>query len=249
PGVEPPAQLTRADAEELYRARRADRQAIMYGGGLRVQPQSRGEASFRVDARYTTPEFFAMFDVPFRYGGGWDDKAEADAQRVAVIGRDLNDRLFGDANSFGREILLGGTAFRVIGVLDHWRPAPKFYDLYVGKRSFQDSEQVFLPFHTALDLKLESTGLVNCFGPVPPGAGDYALASPCVWVQMWSELGSASKATDYQAYLERYSNEQRVNGRYSRPSNVRMRSLREYLDFNKVIPQDVRLQVWVAFAF
>lgn len=249
PGVEPPAQLTRTDAEALYRARRADRQVIMYGGGLSVQPPGSGEAAFDVDTRYTTPEFFAMFDVPFRYGGGWDDKAEAEAQRVAVIGQKLNDRLFGGANSFGREILLNGMTFRVIGVLDHWRPAPKFYDLYVGKRSFTESEEVFIPFHTALDRKLETAGLLNCFGPIPPGAGDYALASPCVWVQMWSELGSADKAAAYKAYLERYSDEQRANGRYARPNNVRMRSLREYLEFNKVIPQDVRLQVWVAFGF
>ncbi len=249
PGVEPPAQLTRADAEALYRAKRADRQVIMYGGGLSVQPQGRGEAAFAVDARYTTPEFFAMFDVPFRYGGGWDDKAEAEAQRVAVIGKKLNDRLFGGANSFGQEILLNGMSFRVIGVLGHWRPAPKFYDLYVGQRSFTETEEVFIPFHTALDRKLESAGLVSCFGPIPPGAGDYALASPCVWVQMWSELGSTDKAADYKAYLERYSDEQRANGRYVRPNNVRMRSLREHLEFNKVIPQDVRLQVWVAFGF
>lgn len=249
PGVEPPAQLTRADAEALYRAGRADRQVIMYGGALSVQPQGRGEASFGVDARYTTPEFFAMFDVPFRHGGGWDGKAEAEAQRVAVIGEKLNDRLFGGADSFGRELLLDGMSFRVIGVLDHWRPAPKFYDLYVGKRSFSESEQVFLPFGTALDRKLEPTGLVNCFGPIPPGADDFALASPCVWLQMWSELGSAGKAAAYKAYLERYSDEQRASGRYARPSNVRMRSLREHLEFNKVIPQDVRLQVWVAFGF
>jgi putative ABC transport system permease protein len=249
PGVEPPAQLTRADAEALYRAQRADRQAIMYSGGMSVQPQTAGEAAFGVDARFTTPEFFAMFDVPFRYGGGWDSKAETEAQRVAVIGEQLNNKLFGGANSFGKEILLDGTAFRVIGVLDHWRPAPKFYDLYVGKRSFTESEEVFIPFHTALDRKLESTGLVSCFAPSPPGAGDYALESRCVWVQMWSELGSPDKAAAYKAYLERYSEEQRANGRYARPNNVRLRSLREHLEFNKVIPKDVRLQVWVAFGF
>jgi putative ABC transport system permease protein len=249
PGAEPPPQLTRVDAEALYRARRGDRQAIMYGGDLSVQPQGPGQASFSVDARFTTPEFFAMFEVPFRHGGGWDDKAETDAQRVAVIGNTLNDKLFGGASSVGREILLDGKPFRVIGVLDHWRPAPKFYDLWVGKRSFTESEEVFIPFHTALDLKLETSGLVTCFAPVPPGAGDYSLASPCVWLQMWTELGSADKAATYRAFLERYSDEQRANGRYARPNNVRLRSLREYLEFNKVIPKDVRLQVWVAFGF
>src|ERR1700759_3776382 len=67
PGVEPPAQLTRADAEALDRAQRADLQPIMYSGGMSVQPQTAGEAAFGVDTRFTTPEFFAMFDVPFRY--------------------------------------------------------------------------------------------------------------------------------------------------------------------------------------
>jgi putative ABC transport system permease protein len=248
-GAEPPTQLTRIDAEALYRAQRADRQAIMYSGQLAVQPQARGEAESVVNARFTTPEFFTMFDVPFRYGSGWDSKAETEAQRVAVIGEKLNNKLFGGANSFGKEIVLNGMTFRIVGVLAHWRPAPKFYDLYVGKHSFTETEEVFLPFHTALDRKLESTGQVNCFGPSPPGTGDYALTSPCVWLQMWAELGSADKVAGYKAYLERYSDEQRANGRYTRPNNVRTRSLREYLEFNKVIPKDVRLQVYVAFGF
>jgi putative ABC transport system permease protein len=248
-GAEPPSQLTRVDAEALYRARRADRQAIMYAGQLSVQPQARGEATFRVDARFTTPEFFDMFDVPFRYGTGWDSKAETDAERVAVIGDKLNDKLFGGASSIGKEILLNGMTFRIVGVLAHWRPAPKFYDLWVGKRSFTESEEVFVPYHTAIDRKLDSAGQVDCYGRIPPGAGDYALESECVWLQMWAELGSANKVADFKAHLERYSDEQRANGRYARPNNVRLRSLREYLEFNKVIPGDVRLQVYVAFGF
>jgi putative ABC transport system permease protein len=145
-GAEPPTELPRADAEALYRAQRADRQAIMYSG----QPQASGEAELGVDARFTTPEFFTMFDVPFGYGSGWDSKAETEAQRVAVIGEKLNDKLFGGANSFGQELVLNGMTFRIVGVLAHWCPAPKFYDLYVSKRSFTEREEVFIPFHTAL---------------------------------------------------------------------------------------------------
>lgn len=249
PGAEPPAQLTRVDAEALYRANQGDRQAMMYGGALSVTPSEKQDAAFDVDARYTTPEFFDMFDVPFQYGNGWDSAAENNAQRVVVIGKKLNDQLFGGANSVGRDIRLNNIDFRVVGVLKSWRPAPKFYDLYVGKRSFTEAEEVFLPFHTALDRKFESAGLINCFGPVPPGAGDYSPASPCVWVQMWVELGNKERHSAFQSYLGNYSQAQRKSGRYSRPDNIRLRSLREYLEYNKVIPQDVRLQVWLAFGF
>src|SRR3546814_10319425 len=50
-------------------------------------------------------------------------------------------------------------------------------------------------------------------------------------------------------YLVNYSDQQRASGRYERPTNVRLRSVMEWLDYNKVVPGDVRLQVWLAFGF
>ena len=47
---------------------------------------------------------------------------------MAVITKDLNDKLFG-GNSVGKSIRLNQNEFRIIGVTDKWRPTPRFFDL------------------------------------------------------------------------------------------------------------------------
>ena len=71
PGDEPQEQMTRFDAEELLRQERADRQAVMTGGTLPVEAADGRIQPFSVDSRYTSADFFPMFDVPFRYGAAW----------------------------------------------------------------------------------------------------------------------------------------------------------------------------------
>ena len=46
PGEEPPEQMTRFDSEELLRQAKADRQAMMSGGGVSVEPDTAGLAPF-----------------------------------------------------------------------------------------------------------------------------------------------------------------------------------------------------------
>jgi putative ABC transport system permease protein len=63
------------------------------------------------------------------------------------------------------------------------------------------------------------------------------------------QLDTPAKAGAYRQYLVNYSDQQRANGRFKRPTNVRLRSLMEWLDYKEVVPSDVRLQVWLAFGF
>ncbi|WP_024889124.1 ABC transporter permease [Luteimonas huabeiensis] len=247
PGEEPEEQLTRFDAESLLREARGARQAMMSGGYVPVQPADAARAATFVDGRYTSADFFAMFDVPFAHGQGWaaaDDEARA---RVAVISHELNQTLFGGENSVGRSLRAGETEFRIAGVLAPWRPVPKFYDLTTGR--FGAVESLFVPFATAMDdtVKLDTSGNTNCWAS---SSGDSrAPNAPCAWVQYWVELASPDEAADYRAYLIDYSARQRAAGRFERPDNVRARTVTEWLAFKEVVPSDVRLQVWLAFAF
>ena len=88
PGEEPDDQLTRFDAETLLREQRGDRQAMMTGGSVghrsRSAPAWRRSAS---DARYTSADFFPMFDVPFLYGNGWSGAEDEAHARVVVISK------------------------------------------------------------------------------------------------------------------------------------------------------------------
>jgi putative ABC transport system permease protein len=79
--------------------------------------------------------------------------------------------------------------------------------------------------------------------------GNTGVHAACTWLQYWVELDDASAVEDYRAYLVNYSDAQRAAGRYQRPTNVRLRNVMQWLDFNGVVPPDVRLQTWLAFGF
>src|SRR5690606_30325893 len=117
----PDEQLTRFDAEALLAAGKGDRQALMVGGSVSVEPQRDGLKPFTADARYTTADFFPMFDVPFAQGNGWTAAQDQARERVAVISKALNDKLFDGGNSVGQTFRLEQTTFQVIGVIDDWR--------------------------------------------------------------------------------------------------------------------------------
>lgn len=247
PGKEPPEQLTLIDGLNLLRAQRADRQALMTGGAVAVMPQSAAIDPVIVEARYTTGDFFPMFGAPFLFGGGWSHAEDEAKARVAVITRKLNNRLFAGQNSIGRLLRIGTTDFRVAGVLDTWRPNPHFYDLNTGDYDY--AEQVFVPLQTALDLRLSHNGSTDCWGNGTGGIGTTLPAASCVWLQFWVELDSARKAAAYRNFLVSYSEEQHALGRFQRAPNVRLRNVMQWLDYNRVVPSDVRLQTGLAFGF
>lgn len=246
PGEEPQRDLTRFDAEELLRQHKGKRQALMTGGGGAVEPDNSTLKPFVLSMRYTTSDFFPMFDTPFIAGRGWsktDDDAHA---RVAVVTRKLAEKLFGTDAAVGRDVRVEGNALRIVGVLGDWDPKPHFYDVNVGR--YNADEQVFVPFTTAMDLKLGRNGNMNCFGREIPN-DNLAVNAPCAWLQYWVELDSAAQADDFKAYLDNYSEQQRAAGRFERPANTRLRDVMAWLDYNHVVPGDVRLQMWLAFGF
>lgn len=244
PGEEPEWQLTRYDAEELLRQKRAPRQALMTGGGGIVEPRDTGLKPFSVGARYASADFFPMFDTPFLHGSGWTTVEDASHARVAVISRALNEKLFGESSGVGREVRFDGNALHVVGVLDAWSPQPLFYDLF----GYDRQEDVFIPFSTSRDLKLDRSGTMNCFGREIVN-DQTALNVPCAWIQYWVELDSPADAPAFKAYLDNYSEQQRAAGRFERPANTRLRDVMTWLDHRGVVPGDVRLQMWLAFGF
>ena len=249
-GEEPDDQVTRYDAEELLRQKKGDRQAMMTGGSVGIEPRKAGMDPFYADARYTSADFFPMFDTPFVYGSGWTAAQDAARDRVVVLSKALNDKLFGGVDSIGQVVRLNQNDFRVAGVLGDWRPAPKFYDL--NNSRYGEVEQAFVPFSTSRDLKMDRNGSMNCWSDGSNSddpEGNTGVNAPCTWIQYWVELGDAGKAAAYRQYLGNYSDQQRAAGRYQRPTNVRLRSVMEWLDYQRVVPGDVRMQVWLAFGF
>jgi putative ABC transport system permease protein len=145
----------------------------------------------------------------------------------------------------GRELRIRSVPMRVVGVLNDWKPVPHYYDMTMGMTEY---EEVLLPFSTAMGLKFGSSGNMDCWGNAS-GLSPRDPAAPCAWIQYWVELDSADQAPAYRDYLVQYSEEQRRAGRYERPPNVRLRNVLEWLTYQKALPSDVRLQVWLAFGF
>jgi putative ABC transport system permease protein len=247
-GEDPEGQMTRFDAEALLRDARGEHQAMMSGGAVAVEPQRDGVDPFYADARYTSADFFPMFDLPFAYGKGWTAGEDTARARVAVISKELNDKLFDGGNSVGRTIRLDQTTFQVLGVLQEWKPTPRFYDL--TNTRFGEVEQVFLPFSTSRDLEMGTSGNMNCWDDSNDvEGGERGVNAPCTWIQYWVQLESPEQAESYEQYLRNYSDQQRAAGRFERPTNVRLHDLMGWLDYNQVVPGDVRLQAWLALGF
>ena len=245
PGDEPEDQFTRYDAERLLRDKKGDRQAFMTGGASSIETEDGRIEPFRIDSRYTTADFFPMFDVPMQYGRAWNSSDDDNRSRVVVLSKAINDKLFQGADSTGREIRLSGHSLRVIGVMKKWNPEPHFFDLTTG--NYGKDEDLLVPFSTAMDLEFGSNGNMNCFGENPDGSSN-SINAPCSWIQYWVELDPA-KVEDYRSYLANYSDQQRAAGRFERPTNVRLRPVMEWLTFKNAVPSDVRLQLWLALGF
>ena len=163
-----------------------------------------------------------------------------------MLSKELNERVFGGANSVGRTLRFDNADYRVIGVLDAWQPVPYFFDLNVGR--YRETESVFVPLSLAIERKLGQAGNVDCWGD--GSTPDIrALDAQCTWIQYWAEVRSPQERADYLDYLTRYCAQQRAAGRFERAPNVRAHPVMTWLSVQRVVPEDVRLQLWLAFGF
>lgn len=253
-GREPLDVLDYRTALELWRAGQADQQTLLAISQVKLRAPDGALAPMMLSMASATADFFSMFDVPFQYGHGWSAADDAGRARVAVITASLNARLFGGADSVGRTIRLGDADVRIIGVLAPWRPSPLFYKVRGGRFANGDTasfyarpDDVFMPLSASLDVNAGNFQAFTCWGtPEQPGHLENA---PCAWVALWVRLDSAAKVANYDRYLRDYAAELKEQGRIKKASNTRLRSLMEWLDFNRVVPADVKLQAVLAFAF
>jgi len=246
PDAEPELQMTRFDGETLHRAHKADRQVLMTGGDAAIEPQRPGLKPFYVDARWTTNEFFPMFEVPFLAGTAWSPDDDEHAARVCVITRTLADKVFGATDVVGKELVVESTRIQVVGVIEDYRPIPHFYDLNSDK--YGKGEQLFIPWSTSRELKLDHSGSMDCWGDAG-GDDNTSLNAACEWTQYWVELSTPEKAAEFKQYLIQYSQDQKTAGRYQRPPNVGLRDVMDWLDHRDVVPSDAKLQTYMALGF
>jgi putative ABC transport system permease protein len=242
-----PHQITFHDAERLMAAGEGKRRAAMFESSLVIEPIDAGELPFEAGARVTHGEFFPMFDVPFIYGSGWDRSADAAAEPVVVLTRKLNERLFGGEDSVGSRLIMQGTQFQVVGVIDTWEPTPRFYDPING--GFQEINEMFIPFALTRALELNSTGSDWGWKSEDTASFEQWLNSESVWVQYFTELERASDRDAYVSHLDAYVNEQKRLGRFERPLNNNIYNVTEWMAYHEVVANDTKVLVGLSFLF
>ena len=242
----PPDQVTYRDAVALMEAGKADKQAAMYKLALTIQPENKDLKRFRALGRVTYTDFFGMFEPPFKYGGPWSHAQDTGHERVVVLGKEMNEKLFGGQDSTGRSVRMNDIDYTIVGVLDDWKLRSRYYDLTNG--AFTDPDEFFMPFTSAIDLKQRSTGNNSCWKS-PADGWDAYLDSDCVWMQMWVQLDSPARLAEYKSFLDSYVSEQKKLGRFPRPLNNRLLDVNEWMADQEVVSRDVQVQTGLAFAF
>ncbi|MBS0419801.1 MAG: ABC transporter permease [Proteobacteria bacterium] len=245
----PPFQLTYRDARALYASDIPLHSVMMFRSSQVVTPDNRSIKPFAVTTRVTTADFFATFDVPFIYGVGWSRPEDEAPGPVVVLSKFINDKLFGGANSVGREVVLDGRSYRVVGVIAAWMPRPKYYDLN-GWGGWEIPEEVFIPFGWGRALELQPHGNTSCVrNNVKITGSDALYTEECVWLQYWVEVRNRADRDRYQAFVDNYANEQRQHGRFPRKNNNRVVDVPTWLTMWDVVGDDSRMQLALGLVF
>jgi putative ABC transport system permease protein len=244
---QPPNALSYRDAMALMDAHMAQRQTALYPVRYALTPDHAGAEPFQVRGHAVYADFFTMFEVPFRYGGGWnhaDDEAHAG---TVVISRRINDRLFGGKNSVGRSIQLGDHDYVISGVLDDWNPQPRFYDV-ATRSAFGEQPDIFVPFTRAIDLHTLTDGNNACPHTSPSG-WDGWLRSECVWTTFWAELPTPAARERFLDYLKGYGAAQQRSGRFNWPAQAQMHDLQGWLNYTHVVPSETPVSLLISAGF
>jgi putative ABC transport system permease protein len=245
--TEPPDQVTYRDMQAAMASDIPTYSSGMYKAQLTIHPEAENERPYRALIRMCYSDFFPMFDVPFQYGSGWGPSVDEDIEPVIVLNQVTNNRLFGGENSVGRKVRIEDRDFTVVGVIEEWRPMPKFYD--ITNFEFGESEEVFMPLSFSRPMEISSAG--NDSGWKFDGGDGYEswLQSESVWLQMWVQLDNPRQREEYQAYLDAYAMQQREIGRFGRPINNRLSDVNTWMDDQEVTPDEAVSFVIIGILF
>ncbi len=242
-----PDQLSYLDAMALMQAGKAHRQVASNRSYLVLESGDEDEKPFPVNTRNTWADFFPMFDLPFIFGGGWDESADHNLDRVVVLSKAINEKVFGGEDSTGKSLRLDGKDFRIVGVLDDFQPVPKFYDVTNG--AFNEPEEIYIPFNIAVEYQFGRSGNTSCWKS--PDGNDFNafLQSECIWIQFWAELRNEAEKEEYLAFLDAYVEQQKELGRFPRPLDNRLSDVMEWMKNQEVVDDDARVMLGLSLLF
>lgn len=243
-----PMQLTYQDVMNLYDSEIPLRKTRSLQTGVTVIPESRELTPFLESTRAIDSEFFAMFNVPFIYGGTWDKEVDRKARNVTVIGRELNDRLFKGENSVGRQINFDLISYTIVGVIGEWNPAPRYYDLVNGR--FDDSEDIFIPFSLVPVRELPALANSRSWRAEVIETYQDRLRSEIFWNQFWVELSNDEQFLQFNNWLDGYVKQQQTLNRFeNKKAGASLKNVSQWMQYNEVVSNDSSILVGLSFMF
>jgi putative ABC transport system permease protein len=243
----PPEEATWHDSINLVKAGKAKYQSASSITWGMITPKDKNITPFLPLIRVTNGDFFSIFRLPFLYGQAWSNFPVGEAEYITVISKETNERLFAGENSVGKTIPMLGHVFTVVGVLDDWNPALKYYDLSWGP--FYKPEDVYIPFELKSTFELPHGGLSNCWGTDRQVGYSAFLNSECINFQIWIELEKEEEHSAYSSFLDNYVEEQKKLGRFPRPLNNRLMNLTQWLEYKNIVKTDMYLFFWLSVLF
>jgi putative ABC transport system permease protein len=244
----PPTQITYRDMVEIMKSKTPVRQSGMFKSNLYVYPDQKVGRPFREMVRLCFADFFPMFDIQFLYGSGWDARADAGPEPVIVLSREMNDKLFGGVDSVGKTVRVANREFRVVGVMADWRPGVKFYDL--TQNGISPPESIYMPVNFLRPMKIQTSGNRDGWGTSGGLAGfEGLLQSETCWIQMWVELPDPVSLAAYKDFLNAYVLEQKKLGRFARPLNNRVSTVRQWMADQNIVPKQATAMLVVSLLF
>ena len=181
-------------------------------------------------------------------GNFWSVEEESNLAQVAVLTQSLNDRLFGGADSVGKQIQLDGRFYQIIGVMDAWEPTPQFFETDGGV--FVETDGVFLPFSLTQSLAMRKAGgSTMCHGTDTSAGWEGFLGDECTWLHAWVQLDSEQQKQRWAEHLDNYVMEQKNLGRFPRELNNDIHNVMEWLEEQEVVSSDYIMLLGLAFMF
>jgi len=131
--------LTIDDSEALERIAGVEEVMPMVFGLARVEANNRGRSVYIYGV---TPQAPRIWQWDVRLGSFWPEGDPRDGAQMAVLGPKLKRELFGEENALGGLVWIGGTRFRVTGIME-----PKGQVL-----GFDLDDSAYIPVATAMQI-------------------------------------------------------------------------------------------------
>lgn len=242
-----PDQVTYRDARNLLQSKIPARQTASFMTRYFVYPDPKVARPFQADVRLVFSDFFDMFELPFRYGGPWTRSADTKPEQVVVIDHETNQKLFGGANSVGKNVRVDEREYRVVGVLAPYRPAMRWWE--INRNPLGPPEPVYMPFNFVEPLTIWTNGNTSGWKSRGGDTHQHFLNSETIWIQYWVELPDAQSQAAYRDYLTSYIGEQKKLGRFPRPAKHSISTIPQIIEEGRYVPGAVRTMSIVALLF